>query len=108
MQHFLARGVCLILLPIAIYIGSFYIHFYLLPKSGSGDSMMSSLFQHSLIGNDIQDSPLGKFTTEKKKERIEQEADRMTMIRYHLWIGSDTSSYGHEWRIFTFSQVSVS
>jgi dolichyl-phosphate-mannose-protein mannosyltransferase len=67
MQHFLARGVCLILLPIVIYMGSFCVHFYLLPKSGSGDSMMSSVFQHSLIGNEIQDSPFGKCLQQRKR-----------------------------------------
>ncbi|KAI8099175.1 glycosyltransferase family 39 protein [Halteromyces radiatus] len=58
LRHVLARTICLIILPMILYIGSFYIHFYLLPFSGPGDSMMSSHFQHSLIGHEIDDSPI--------------------------------------------------
>ncbi|CAO3593860.1 unnamed protein product [Absidia cylindrospora] len=57
MQHFMARTLCLILFPVGFYIATFYLHFYLLPNAGPGDSMMSSHFQHSLIGHEIQDSP---------------------------------------------------
>ncbi|CAO3651753.1 unnamed protein product [Cunninghamella echinulata] len=56
-QHFMARFICLIVVPIVIYISIFYLHFSLLPLSGPGDSHMSSHFQHSLKGHEIEDSP---------------------------------------------------
>ncbi|KAI8485373.1 Protein O-mannosyl-transferase 2 [Branchiostoma belcheri] len=52
-KHFLARTVCLIVLPAAIYITCFAIHFHTLYKSGSGDGFMSSAFQSTLEGNKL-------------------------------------------------------
>lgn len=41
-----------IMLPAALlYIGLFYLHFQLLPKSGEGDAFMTQRFQSTLIGN---------------------------------------------------------
>ena len=36
-KHFLARAVCLIAVPIALYVSIFYIHLTVLSRSGSGD-----------------------------------------------------------------------
>ncbi|KAJ3412522.1 hypothetical protein HDV05_000660 [Chytridiales sp. JEL 0842] len=52
-QHFLARCLCLIILPISLYLSFFYVHFALLYKSGPGDGFMSPGFQSELIGSDI-------------------------------------------------------
>lgn len=41
----------LIIIPIVLYISVFWIHFSLLPYSGSGDAFMSPKFQSTLIGN---------------------------------------------------------
>ncbi|KAL9536389.1 hypothetical protein MBANPS3_012681, partial [Mucor bainieri] len=49
-KHFFARAVCLIVVPLTIYIGLFQVHFHMLPLSGSGDAAMSSEFQSSLHG----------------------------------------------------------
>ncbi|KAG0288852.1 hypothetical protein BGZ98_004090, partial [Dissophora globulifera] len=57
MDHFLARAVCLILVPTVIYMFMFEIHFLLLPSSGDGDGFMSAPFQMTL-GYSLQDSPL--------------------------------------------------
>ena len=35
-KHFLARAVCLIAVPIALYVSIFYIHLTVLSRSGSG------------------------------------------------------------------------
>ncbi|EPZ34034.1 Glycosyl transferase, family 39 domain-containing protein [Rozella allomycis CSF55] len=51
LKHFLARAVCLIVLPLGIYLASFYIHFAILTKSGPGDHHMSTKFQTQLIGS---------------------------------------------------------
>ncbi|KAJ3278129.1 hypothetical protein HK104_002629 [Borealophlyctis nickersoniae] len=50
-RHFAARALCLIFLPLAIYVSFFYIHFAILTKSGSGDAFMSPAFQAELIGS---------------------------------------------------------
>ena len=40
-----------LLVPILIYMGSFWLHFQLMPFTGDGDAFMSTRFQSSLIGN---------------------------------------------------------
>ncbi|KAF9537425.1 hypothetical protein EC957_008293 [Mortierella hygrophila] len=57
-NHFLARAVCLIAVPLVIYMFMFEIHFLLLANSGDGDGFMSAPFQMTL-GKSLQDSPLG-------------------------------------------------
>ncbi|CAO3631730.1 unnamed protein product [Cunninghamella blakesleeana] len=56
--HWMARILCLIVLPISIYLFCFKIHFSLLYKSGPGDESMSSLFQSTLEGNEYANTPL--------------------------------------------------
>ena len=58
LKHWLARALCLILLPLLIYMASFKLHFLVLNHSGPGDSQMSSLFQANLEGNDFSRNPL--------------------------------------------------
>ncbi|KAF9438498.1 hypothetical protein BGZ76_007480 [Entomortierella beljakovae] len=57
LNHFLARALCLIVVPIAVYMLMFEIHFLLLGNSGEGDGFMSAPFQMTL-GHSLQDSPL--------------------------------------------------
>jgi len=57
-NHWLARIVCLIIVPISVYALNFYIHFLILNKSGKGDAQMSSLFQAGLEGIDLAQNPL--------------------------------------------------
>ncbi|KAF2861177.1 glycosyltransferase family 39 protein [Piedraia hortae CBS 480.64] len=57
--HFAFRVVGLIVIPLAVYMFSFWIHFLILENSGPGDAQMSSLFQANLRGTDVgKDSPL--------------------------------------------------
>ncbi|EPZ35059.1 MIR motif domain-containing protein [Rozella allomycis CSF55] len=58
LKHFFARVVCLILLPIGIYMFFFQAHFMILNSTGSGDSHMSSLFQANLRGSKLLNNPL--------------------------------------------------
>lgn len=56
--HWAARIVGLIMVPVAVYMGTFYVHFAILRNSGPGDAQMSSLFQANLHGSDLLTSPL--------------------------------------------------
>ncbi|KAJ7196882.1 glycosyltransferase family 39 protein [Mycena haematopus] len=55
-RHFVARALCLIVVPIIFYMGMFQIHFMILGSSGDGDGFMSSEFQHTLGGRGMQDT----------------------------------------------------
>lgn len=57
MCHWMARIVCLIIIPIAIFMFSFKLHFDLLTNSGTGDSNMPSLFQAGLHGSTVGEGP---------------------------------------------------
>ncbi|PFH46089.1 glycosyltransferase family 39 protein [Amanita thiersii Skay4041] len=57
-KHWSARIVCLIVVPILVFMASFKIHFMILNHSGPGDAQMSSLFQANLVGNDFSKNPL--------------------------------------------------
>ncbi|TDL15830.1 glycosyltransferase family 39 protein [Rickenella mellea] len=56
MKHFMARALCLIVVPILFYMAMFEIHFLILENSGDGDGFMSSEFQHTLGGRGMQDT----------------------------------------------------
>ncbi|KAF9456199.1 glycosyltransferase family 39 protein [Collybia nuda] len=55
-RHFMARALCLILIPVLFYMAMFQIHFLLLENSGDGDGFMSSEFQHTLGGREMADT----------------------------------------------------
>lgn len=55
-RHFMARAICLIVLPIIFYMLMFQIHFLILENSGDGDGFMSSEFQHTLKGRGMADT----------------------------------------------------
>jgi len=52
-QHFGARALCLIAIPVSLYLSFFAIHFHILKYSGPGDGFMSPRFQRSLQGSEI-------------------------------------------------------
>ncbi|KFH62764.1 dolichyl-phosphate-mannose-protein mannosyltransferase [Podila verticillata NRRL 6337] len=55
MNHFWARAVGLIVVPVVVYLFWFYIHFAILTHSGPGDDFMSTEFQETLQGNSMAD-----------------------------------------------------
>ncbi|XP_076235237.1 protein O-mannosyl-transferase 2 isoform X2 [Calliopsis andreniformis] len=57
-KHLLARCICLIVLPILLYMLFFYIHLSVLNKSGSGDGFYSSEFQSLLEGNSLYNATM--------------------------------------------------
>ncbi|XP_044161746.1 protein O-mannosyl-transferase 1 isoform X1 [Bufo gargarizans] len=50
LYHLGARGLSLLLLPLFLYLGMFYVHLSILTRSGPHDHIMSSAFQSSLEG----------------------------------------------------------
>ncbi|XP_050527645.1 protein O-mannosyl-transferase 2 isoform X4 [Daktulosphaira vitifoliae] len=60
LKHFTARFICLIILPIIVYIAFFYIHLTVLNKSGNGDGFYSSAFQSKLEGNSLHNASMPK------------------------------------------------
>lgn len=58
-RHFIARALCLIVVPIMFYLFIFEIHFLILANSGEGDGFMSAEFQHTLGGRRMQDTHAG-------------------------------------------------
>ncbi|RCH87257.1 hypothetical protein CU097_002945 [Rhizopus azygosporus] len=58
MRHFGARALCLIVLPISLYMMMFAIHFHSLPNSGEGDGFMTPEFQQTLDGHTDIQSPI--------------------------------------------------
>ncbi|CCM01812.1 uncharacterized protein FIBRA_03880 [Fibroporia radiculosa] len=52
-QHFLARAMGLIVLPIIFYLMVFYVHLSILTNTGPGDTFMSPAFQETLRGNEL-------------------------------------------------------
>ncbi|KAJ3084567.1 glycosyltransferase family 39 protein [Rhizoclosmatium globosum] len=57
LKHWYFRICCLIIAPFFFYALQFYLHFWILNHSGSGDGQMSSLFQANLIGNSLNKNP---------------------------------------------------
>ncbi|CUS20781.1 LAQU0S01e14510g1_1 [Lachancea quebecensis] len=56
-SHWLARILCLIVVPFLVFLACFKVHFDLLSHSGTGDANMPSLFQAGLVGSDVGVGP---------------------------------------------------
>ena len=59
-RHFIARAICLIFIPMLVYLFWFWVHFMVLSNSGDGDGFMSSEFQQTLRGHGMSDTFAGK------------------------------------------------
>lgn len=55
--HIIARILCLILLPLLVFLLCFKLHFDLLSNSGTGDANMPSMFQANLRGSEVGTGP---------------------------------------------------
>ncbi|KAJ2714034.1 Protein O-mannosyltransferase 2 [Coemansia spiralis] len=56
-RHFAARVLCLIVVPLVIYIACFRVHFAILNRSGPGDAKMPPMFQARLRGSALSRQP---------------------------------------------------
>ena len=58
-QHFVARGVSLVILPLFFYLFWFQVHFTILTRSGPGDDFMTPEFQETLSDNMMSAQSVG-------------------------------------------------
>jgi len=103
-QHFAARALCLIMLPVVLYVAVFYTHLQVLYKTGNGDGHFSSLFQSALEGNFLHNASMprdlayGAMVT-LKNARV---GGGYLHSHYHLYpegVGArqqQVTSYGHK------------
>jgi dolichyl-phosphate-mannose-protein mannosyltransferase len=87
--------VCLVLLPLTVYIGAFIAHFSLLYKSGTGDAFMTREFQHDLEGNPAaEDDSVRSLSMGDKILQINEEMYRSNQ---RLTAGHPYSSKWYTW-----------
>jgi dolichyl-phosphate-mannose-protein mannosyltransferase len=102
-KHFLARALCLIVVPLLFYMAMFQIHFLILNGSGDGDGFMSSEFQHTLGGRGMADTFAGQLPNFAVSMQVSE-----TLFRHCDWVGGIDSPCQHSrWLpAFTPSQLS--
>lgn len=82
-KHFLARAVCLIVLPAICYMIFFRIHFAALYKSGGGDGFYSSQFQSRLEGNRLHNVSMPESIAYGSVFSIKQQRTGGTYLHSH-------------------------
>ncbi|CAO2587023.1 Protein O-mannosyl-transferase 2 [Lemmus lemmus] len=60
-KHLTARILCLIVLPLVLYVTIFAVHVMVLNKSGPGDGFFSSAFQARLSGNSLHNASIPEY-----------------------------------------------
>ncbi|KAM4852878.1 protein O-mannosyl-transferase 2 isoform 1-T1 [Thomomys bottae] len=60
-KHLTARILCLIVLPLVLYVAIFAVHITVLNKSGPGDGFFSSAFQARLSGNNLHNASIPEY-----------------------------------------------
>ena len=101
-RHFMARALCLIVVPIVFYMAMFQIHFMILQNSGDGDGFMSSEFQHTLGGRSMADTYAGTFGKPIFLFFF------YTFNRCGSWLNCDNSSRKYSGRLSTLSSPQLS
>lgn len=73
-KHVAARAIGLIVVPAAIYLASYWVHFAVLTRTGPGDAFMSADFQTTLEGNQMHEKsrPVYYGHTIRLKSRLEE------------------------------------
>ena len=60
-KHLIARCLCLIALPILLYLSFYFIHFRVLTKTGQGAAHYGARFQMTLEDNEFKDATFNKY-----------------------------------------------
>jgi dolichyl-phosphate-mannose-protein mannosyltransferase len=98
--HRLGELLLFALIPIVIYLGSFWLHFKLLPLSGDGDAFMLPRFQATLIGNSQYDPTV----------RLDF-IDKFAQLNYEMYQANQTLTathpYGSHWYSWPLEQRPV-
>ncbi|KAI8613977.1 hypothetical protein BC830DRAFT_1169815 [Chytriomyces sp. MP71] len=84
-DHFFARALCLIVIPLSFYAFLFQVHFWALPNKGGGSGFMSPEFQSTLRGNEIPNT----YSDIAFGSRIH--------IRHHATNGGYLHSHAHDY-----------
>ncbi len=80
----------LVLVPLSLYTGAFWVHFQLLPLSGEGDAYMTPNFQASLRGSNYSDPSVHMTFLDKFVELNQEMYDRNQTL-------TATHPYGSRW-----------
>ncbi|KAG0417917.1 Dolichyl-phosphate-mannose--protein mannosyltransferase 6, partial [Dictyocoela roeselum] len=91
-KMFLERALFLILVPVAIYVGLFVMHFKIVNKSSSDEAHMSSVFQSMLIGS--PQASVNKYV----------EFGKIVSIKSSKMAGGNLHSHPHEYPEECFKQ----
>lgn len=83
-KSWISRIICLIILPIVLYIGFFKIHLLLLFKPGDGSGSMNTLFQVNLFETDIKPQP--RFITWGDVVTIRSQGGSSNLLHSHAQI----------------------
>ena len=119
-KHFLARVLCLIILPIIVYMVFFWCHLTVLNQSGSGDGFYSSAFQSTLKGNSLYNASMPQFVAYGATVTIKNHRTGGAYLHshWHLYpegIGArqqQVTTYSHKddnnkWRIKKYNEEST-
>jgi dolichyl-phosphate-mannose-protein mannosyltransferase len=87
----LPQTVILLAVPALVYVGTFALHFQLLPHSGPGDAFMSQRFQSTLAGNPQYDPAAQVSFTDKFIEL------NLALRDYNLSLDNSTHPYSSHW-----------
>jgi dolichyl-phosphate-mannose-protein mannosyltransferase len=87
----LPQAAILLVVPALVYVGTFAIHFGLLPHSGPDDAFMSERFQSTLVGNPHYNSTAHMSFTDKFFELNE------ALRNYNVSLDNSTHPYSSSW-----------
>ncbi|EDV21774.1 uncharacterized protein TRIADDRAFT_30184 [Trichoplax adhaerens] len=102
-KHFLARAVCLILIPLLVYSLLFVIHLKVLHKSGKGDGFYSSSFQATLKGNDLYDVKLPTYVAYGSVVTIRNYRSGGALLHSHPHLYPPTVAKMQQQQVTTYS-----
>ncbi|KAA0183734.1 hypothetical protein HAZT_HAZT003372 [Hyalella azteca] len=107
LKHFVARALCLILLPIVLYLVYFYIHLSVLNKTGNGDGFYSSAFQSQLEGNPLHNASMPLELAYGAEITLKSQRNGGGYLHSHLHLYPEDKAYAHQQQITTYSHKDI-